>query len=75
MLFKNYQPEMKVSCDEVVVSGDWAHVIGTVTGKMTSRTDNQSSSLNDAFVMILRKTKDDKWQASRLMWHAKGKKE
>ncbi len=75
MLFKNYQPDMKVTCDEVVISGDWAHVIGTVTGKITSRTDDRVPTINDAYVMILRRNDKEAWQTSRLMWHAKAKNE
>jgi hypothetical protein len=47
------QPEMKVTCDEVVVSGDWAHVIGNVTGKITSRTDNQPLAIKDSLGWII----------------------
>lgn len=75
MLFKNYQPDMKVTCDEVVISADWAYVIGNVTGKLTSRTDDRVPTINDAFVMILRRSNNGDWHASRLMWHAKAKNE
>lgn len=74
MLFKNYQPDMKVTCDEVTVSGDWAHAIGTVKGNIKIRSDEKTVPLHDIYMMVLRKSKDDKWQISRLMWHPAAKK-
>lgn len=68
-LFRDYMPEIVGEIDEVQVGGRWAFVIGTTRGRLLPVGGGEARSLNDAYVMILRRTSGGSWHIGRLMWH------
>ena len=68
-LFANYQPEIKVAIEEVTVTQDWAFVRGYNTGRLLPLKAGEPRVLSDVFLMILRRTDDERWEIARLMWH------
>jgi len=67
-LFRDFTPEIIGEIDEVHVGADWAFVIGTNRGRLLPIAGGEPRPLNDAYVMILRRT-GGRWHIGRLIWH------
>lgn len=70
-LFADYDPEIAPEIEEAEVSGDLAYVRGRNGGVLRSRGDAPDRTLNDVYLMILRRGESG-WRITRLMWHATG---
>jgi uncharacterized protein (TIGR02246 family) len=67
-LFRDYQPEISGTIEEVEVGGNWAFVRGANGGRLVPRAGGEPRPLSDAFLMILRRD-GGRWRIARLMWH------
>jgi len=66
-IFANSVLRLKASANEIIESGDLTLIRGTTTGIVISKKDSSSVTLNDKFLMILKKH-SGKWKIYRLMW-------
>ena len=71
-LFDEFKPEISISHDEIITDGDWAFARGMTTGKMTPRNGGTAGTVNDKYLMILRRQPDGTWRIARLMWSKAG---
>ena len=71
-LFDQFNPEISISHDEIMTDGDWAFARGMTTGKMTPRNGGAAKTVNDKYLMILRRQPDGTWRIARLMWSKSG---
>ena len=71
-LFAAYRPEIVARVDEVCVSGVLGFVRGHNGGRLVSRNGGADRTLDDVYIMMLRRGADGRWRISHLMWHRAG---
>lgn len=62
-------PNMTVSSEEVVVSGDWAFDRGTWTVIRTYKRGVRRERLDSCYMMIWRRQPEDTWKLARQIWN------
>jgi len=67
-----YDPAIVPEISEVVVSGNIAYVLGRNGGVLRGRDGAADRTLNDVYLMIVRRAAGGHWQIARLMWHPGG---
>lgn len=70
--FKTHQPGLYFLIDETVVVDDLAYVRGRTRGSIRNLESGGEIVINDTFLMILRRSEEETWHISRLMWHDAG---
>jgi len=68
-LFASFRPSIESHVDEACVSGSLAFVRGRTEGRMVPKEPGEARSVDDAYLMLLRKGDDGAWRISHLMWH------
>jgi uncharacterized protein (TIGR02246 family) len=68
-LFASVTPEIQVHIDEACVDGSMGFVRGRNGGRVVARDTGEPRTLDDAFLMLLRRGTDGAWRISHLMWH------
>lgn len=68
-LFRDFDPAIESRIAEIVVDGSLAYVRGRNRGSLRGRNGNPDRTLNDAYLMILRRGDGTTWRITRLMWH------
>lgn len=68
-LFSAFAPAIEGHIDEVCVSGALAYVRGRNGGRFAPREQGTARTLNDTYLMLLRRDARGRWQISHLMWH------
>ena len=71
-LFDEFNPELSISHDEVIIDGDWTFIRGMTNGRMAPRNGGAARIVNDKYLMILRRQADGSWRIARLMWSKSG---
>jgi len=71
-LFERFSPEIVGEIEELHVGGDWAFVLGRNRGRLVPRAGGEPRTLNDVYVMVLRREAGAIWHIARLMWHPAG---
>jgi uncharacterized protein (TIGR02246 family) len=66
--FAKFKMEVSLSSDELEVCGDWAFNRGKTSGRLIWHDGSKPTSLNDKYLMILRRQADKSWKIARLMW-------
>ena len=66
-LFSNSSLQLKATVTEIIDGKDLAVIRGFTTGKVISRTDSSSATVNDKFLMLLKK-QSGQWKIFRLTW-------
>ncbi len=70
--FRTHHPAILITIEETVVADNLAYVRGRTGGSIRGLGGVADRSLNDVFMMILRRTEVGDWRISRLMWHSAG---
>lgn len=70
-IFDANELEVAFDSEETVVAGDWAFDRGTTTGWVRPRSGGAPVSIDDKYVMILRRDPERGWLISRLIWNAR----
>jgi len=70
-MFANWQPDMKMTIDDVRVDCKLAIVTGRIDGRLESRSDQDDIPVGDKFLMVLHQL-GDRWQVIYLMWSPVG---
>lgn len=68
-LFADFAPAIEPVVEEVCAEGNLAFVRGRNTGRLVSRTSGSARTLDDVYLMLLRREADGKWRISHLIWH------
>jgi len=68
-LFEQFDPAIEGHVDEACVSGSTGFVRGRNTGAMKGRAGQRERTLNDVYLMLLRREPDGMWRITHLMWH------
>lgn len=68
-MYRDFRPELVLSTDELIVSGDLAYVRGTTCGRLVPRAAGKATEVDDDCVMILRRAPNGEWKIARLMWN------
>jgi uncharacterized protein (TIGR02246 family) len=71
-LFAAYDPAIETVINQLVVAGGVAYVRGTNGGLLRGRESTPDRTLNDVYLMLLRRDPFGRWHISHLMWHAGG---
>jgi len=66
-IFANSTLQLKATANEIIESGDLTIIRGNTTGNVISKKDSSSVTVNDKFLMMLKK-QSGKWKIYRLMW-------
>ena len=66
--FRTHAPALWFVIEETVAVGDLAYVRGRTRGTIRGLDKIADQSINDVFVMILRRSASGRWHISRLMW-------
>jgi uncharacterized protein (TIGR02246 family) len=66
-IFANSILRLKATTNEIIESGDLTVIRGNTTGYVISKKDSSSVTVNDKFLMMLKK-QSGKWKIYRLMW-------
>jgi ketosteroid isomerase-like protein len=66
-LFSNSSLQLKASTTEIIDGKDLAVIRGFTTGKVISKMDSSSATVNDKFLMLLKK-QSGQWKIYRLTW-------
>jgi ketosteroid isomerase-like protein len=66
-IFANSSLQLKATANEIIESGDLAIIRGNTNGNVISKKDSSSVTVNDKFLMMLKK-QSGKWKIYRLMW-------
>jgi uncharacterized protein (TIGR02246 family) len=69
-MFAAWSPKIRVISDETWVLGNIAIDRGHTTGQLVSRTGGAPRTLDDKYIMILRRGEDGVWRIARLMWNS-----
>jgi len=69
-LFAQFDPAIESRIDEIRVDRDWAFVAGGNGGRLAPRDGGTPRLLNDAWVMVLRRSGAHDWKIARLIWHS-----
>ncbi len=69
-LFAQFLPAIESRIDEIRVDRDWAFVAGGNGGRLAPRDGGEPRVLNDAWVMVLRRSGAHEWKIARLIWHS-----
>lgn len=67
-LFRSHHLVIESRIHEVEVSGDLAYVRGENLGKVVSKEDGTSRPIQDAYLMLLKRSAAGAWRIWRLMW-------
>jgi uncharacterized protein (TIGR02246 family) len=68
--FRTHDPALAFTIAETVVVDDLAYVRGRTHGTIRGREGITDRSIDDVFLMILKRADKGVWKISRLMWHA-----
>lgn len=71
-LFQAFLPEIVGDIDELQVAGEWAFVRGRNRGRLTPRAGGEPRTLNDVYLMLLRRDEGGSWRIAHLIWHSAG---
>lgn len=71
-IFANSSLQLKATANEIIESGDLAIIRGNTNGNVISKKDSSSVTVNDKFLMMLKK-QSGKWKIYRLMWTKESK--
>ena len=66
-IFSGSTLRLKATTNEIIESGDLTIIRGSTTGNVISKKDSSSVTVNDKFLMMLKK-QSGKWKIYRLMW-------
>ena len=69
-LFDTFSFEVELTPDEIEVMGDFAYVLGQVTGNPTPRSGDPGRPIHFTAIWLLRKGPDG-WKISRQVWNSK----
>ena len=69
-LFDTFEFEVEITPDEVEVMGDFAYVLGQVTGNLTPRNGDPVRPIHFQMLWLLREGPDG-WKISRQVWNNK----
>jgi uncharacterized protein (TIGR02246 family) len=69
-LFDTFEFEVEITPDEVEVMGDFAYVLGQVTGNLTPRNGDPVRPIHFQILWLLRKGPDG-WKIARQVWNNK----
>jgi ketosteroid isomerase-like protein len=69
-LFASFAPAIEGHLDEICVSGSIAFVRGRNGGQFNPRGTGRTRTLNDTYLMLLRREGAATWRISHLMWHS-----
>jgi uncharacterized protein (TIGR02246 family) len=58
--------QLKAQANEIIESGEWTVIRGNTSGAMISKKDSTSASVDDKFLMMLKK-QSGSWKVYRLM--------
>ncbi len=67
--FRTHDTSLAFEIEETALAGNIAFVRGRTLGKIRNRDAGTEQSINDVFLMILRRSEEGNWQISRLMFH------
>lgn len=70
VIFEGSKLNIRLTMDELLVSDQWAVTSGQTLGKVISKNDGTHVTLNDKYVMVLRKTARLGWKITRLIWNS-----
>lgn len=70
--FETHQPALRFIIEETRVVNNLAYVRGRTRGTIRDLGRQTEQTINDVFLMILKRTDSGAWKISRLMWHAAG---
>ncbi len=68
--FERFRFEVSITLKETKVSGDWAFNRGVTQGRLVPLAGGEARSLNDQYLMILRRMPDGAWKIARLIWNS-----
>ena len=68
-MFETMKLDLGATIEETVVKGSWAYSRGTTRGRATPADGDGWRSVNDRYLMILRKD-GGRWLMVRLIWNA-----
>ena len=68
--FERFRFEVSITLKETKVSGDWAFNRGVTKGRLVPLAGGEARSLNDQYLMILRRMPDGAWKIARLIWNS-----
>ncbi len=68
-LFDNYQPEITLTAEEMVVADDWGYIRGVTGGRLIPMDGGEVTVLSDKFLMIVTRQPDQSWKVARLIWN------
>jgi uncharacterized protein (TIGR02246 family) len=66
-IFANSTLRLKATTNEIIESGELTIIRGNTAGIVISKRDSSSVTVNDKFLMMLKK-QSGKWKIYRLMW-------
>lgn len=66
-IFSNSSFQLSATATEIIDGKDLTVIRGSTTGKIISKKDSSSSTVNDKFLMLLKK-QSGKWKIYRLTW-------
>jgi len=67
--FEDLSPELSFSSEEIITDNAWAFSRGKAVGRVTSTKTGAARSVNEKYIMILRRQPDGSWRIARLMWN------
>jgi len=67
-IFETRDLQLHPRINELIETGDYAVIRGTITGKASSKTDSTETIVNDKFLMALKKDRKSNWKIHHLMW-------
>jgi len=72
-LFSSFAPRIENHVEEACVSGPLAFVRGRTGGTLLPKGPGEPRTLDDAYLMLLRRGEDGAWRISHLMWHPRAR--
>ena len=65
--FSRYQPNIRITADEIEIVGDWAFARTTVTGTLTPHRNRNPLTIDRKEIAIFRRQADGRWKLARLI--------
>ena len=72
-LFAGFSPAIEGHIDEICVSRTIGVVRGHNSGRMRGRNGQPSRTVDDVYLMIVKREPDRQWRISQLIWHPQSK--
>lgn len=68
--FEQFRFDVSIAISETKVSGEWAFNRGATQGKLIPHDGGDAVTLNDQYLMILRRMPGGAWKIARLIWNS-----